>query len=90
MEESRKPKHTHFSFLSQNNTFVRDFSSIKFWRHFRGWQPFDLTFLLTFLLCFWYAGQIFSIAKVHTCLHLPAQEGREQVLQKLLYGWVNL
>ena len=37
-------------------TFVCGFSSIKFWRRCRGWERFDFTFLLTFLLCFFCAG----------------------------------
>ena len=49
---------------------MRGFPPIKFWRRCRGWERFDFTFLLTFLLCFFgvqvkvLALQKFTLAQV--------------------------
>ena len=87
---SRKPNYTHFNSWFQNDTFCARFSPDQNLVSLSGmgmvWSPILLTFRLCFLVC----RSIFSIAEVHTCLHLPAQESREQVLQKLLCGWVNI
>ena len=64
---SRKLKCTHFNFWFQNDTFCARFTTIKFWRRCRGWERFNFTSLLTFLLCFLVCRLNFSIAEVHTC-----------------------
>ena len=65
-EVSKKPKHSLLTREFKTTLFVHGFSPIKFWRRCQGWERLDFTFLLTFLLYFWCANQIFSITEVHT------------------------
>jgi len=57
MEVSRKPKHIHFKYWFQNIHFSYAVSPDQILALLPGgWEWFNFTFLLTFLLCFWWAG----------------------------------
>ena len=58
-EVLRKPKHAHFNSWFQNIHFSCAVSPDKIMALLPGWERFDFTFLLTFLLYFWCVGQSF-------------------------------